>query len=156
MKRLLFLVGFLLCSLASLKAAEPTKAASNAVAGTVTCNTAQITWTNGDGGWRIVVVKEASAVNANPVDGNSYSAFASFGSGAQLGTGNYVCFNNITNSVILTNLKVNTTYHVAVFEHDGTGPDYLTSNPAVTSFTTKRCLWVLLIRLEKTVAKVQT
>jgi hypothetical protein len=137
MKRILFFVWFVLVGTSFLQAAEPTKAASNASAGTVTCNTAQITWTNGDGGWRIVVVKEASAVNANPVDGNSYSAFANFGTGAQLGTGNFVCFNNITNNVTLTNLKTNTTYHVAVFEHDGTGPDYLTSNPATLSFTTK-------------------
>lgn len=137
MKRILFFVWFIMFGSTLLQAAEPTKAASNATAGTVTCNSAQITWTNGDGGWRIVVVKEGSAVNANPVDGNSYSAFANFGTGTQLGTGNYVCFNNITNNVTITNLKNNTTYHVAVFEHDGTGPDYLTSNPATLSFTTK-------------------
>ena len=119
-----------------LFAAEPTKSASNASAGTITCNSAQITWTNGDGGWRIVVVKEASAVNGSPVDGNSYSAFANFGTGSQLGTGNYVCFNNITNNFTLTNLKNNTTYYVAVFEHDGVGPDYILANPATCSFTT--------------------
>ena len=120
-----------------LFAAEPTKSASNAAAGTITCNSAQITWTNGDGGWRIVVVKEASAVNGSPVDGNSYSAFANFGTGSQLGTGNYVCFNNITNNFTLTNLNNNTTYYVAVYEHDGIGPDYILTNPATCSFTTK-------------------
>ena len=121
-----------------LKAAEPTQGATNLKPGTITCNSAQLTWTSGNGAWRLVLVKEAAAVDAIPADGSSYSANASFGSGGQLGTGNFAVFNNITNSVIVTNLKVNTTYHVTVFEHDGTGPDYLTSKTATVSFTTHK------------------
>ena len=64
-----------------LKAAEPTQAATNLKPGTITCNSAQLTWTSGNGAWRLVLVKEAAAVDATPADGSSYSANASFGSG---------------------------------------------------------------------------
>ena len=137
-KKILLILCVMFSISSQLKAAEPTQAATNLKAGTITCNSAQLTWTSGNGAWRLVLVKEASAVDANPVDGSSYSANANFGSGGQIGTGNFAVFNNITNSVIVTNLKVNTTYHVTVFEHDGTGPDYLTSKTATTSFTTHK------------------
>lgn len=120
-----------------LYAAEPTVPAKNIVVSNVDCISALISWTNGDGAWRLVLVKEASAVNATPVDAVKYTSSASFGGGSQIGTGNYVCYSNLGNSFTLTNLKQNTTYHVAVFEHDGIDPDYLTTNPAIASFTTK-------------------
>ena len=59
-----------------------------------------------------------------------------YGLGANIG-GNYVVSNNITNSATIKGLKQNTTYHVAIFEHDGVSPDYLTTNPATFSFTTE-------------------
>lgn len=118
-------------------AAEPTSAPSNAKASSIACNQATISWTNGDGGWRLVLVKEGSAVDAVPSDGTNYTAFQTFTSGQQLGTGNYACWNNITSSFVLRGLKPNTTYHVAVFEHDGGGSvDYLTSSYASFSFKT--------------------
>ena len=77
--------------------AEPTTAASNLAAGTITCKTVQLTWTSGNGAWRIVLMKEASAVNATPTDNSSYLSNSVFGTGQELGTGNFVVFNNITN-----------------------------------------------------------
>lgn len=125
------------CTYISLFAAEPTVPASKIVVSNTTCIEAGISWTNGDGTWRIVLVKEGSAVDAVPADGTKYTSNPSFGNGSQIGTGNYVCYSNLGNNFTLTNLKQNTTYHIAVFEHDGLNPDYLTTSPATASFTTR-------------------
>lgn len=120
----------------SVYGAEPTTPASNLAAGTITCKTVQLTWTSGNGAWRIVLMKEASAVNATPTDNISYLSNGAFGTGQEIGTGNFVVFNNITNNCTVTGLKPNTQYYVTVFEHDGAGPDYLTSKSATVSFKT--------------------
>ena len=85
-KKILLILCVMFSVSSQLKAAEPTQAATNLKAGTITCNSAQLTWTSGNGAWRLVLVKEASAVDANPVDGSSYSANANFGSGGQIMT----------------------------------------------------------------------
>jgi gliding motility-associated-like protein len=137
MKWLKFLLFLGFCHSLTLRAAEPTVQASNITFSAIDCISASLYWTNGNGAWRIVIVKEASAVDGPPVDGVKYTSNPSFTNGSQIGTGNYVCYSNIGNGFSLTNLKQNTTYYVAVYEHDGISPDYLTSSPAVASFTTK-------------------
>ncbi len=138
LKNALVLIWFVALGIQQLFAAEPTVAPSNAKATGITCNQASISWTNGNGSWRFVLVKEGSAVDATPSDGTNYTAFNTFKSGQQVGTGNYACFNNFTNNFILKGLKPNTTYHVAIFEHDGAAsPDFLTSSYASFSFKTQ-------------------
>lgn len=93
-----------------------------------------INWTNGNGAGRVVVVKSGSAVDSDPVDGTSYSATANalFGSGEQLGTGNFVVYSGTGSSVTVTGLTSNTTYHVAVYEFNGSGTatNYKLTTPA--------------------------
>jgi gliding motility-associated-like protein len=134
-KILPIVMGFL--SFAQLFGAEPTKQASGISVSQLSCNTARIDWVNGDGSWRLILVKEAAAVDAFPVDGTKYTSDPKFGNGTQVGTGNFVCFSNITNNFTITGLKQNTLYHIAIYEHDGLSPDYLTTSPATASFTTK-------------------
>jgi endonuclease G, mitochondrial len=57
---------------------------------------------------------------------------------AAAGGGNFVVHAGAGNSVTVTNLQPNTTYHFAVFEFNGSGvtADYLTTNPATGSQTT--------------------
>ncbi len=96
----------------------------------------------GNGDARIIVVKAGSAVDANPADGSSYTANALFGSGSQLGTGNYVVYNGTasgSNVVTVTGLSGNTTYHFAVFEYNegtGTSQNYLTPSTVTGNATT--------------------
>jgi hypothetical protein len=115
-----------------IPAAEPTTQASNVTFSAVTTTQMTIGWTPGNGSNRIVLVKSGSAVNSDPVDLTGYTANTIFGSGTQIGTGNYVVYNGTGNSVILTGLAVNTTYYVAVYEFNGSGgtQNYLTTNPA--------------------------
>ncbi len=118
--------------------AEPTTAPSNGRAGSIQCDKATISWTNGNGGWRMVVVKKGSPVDGLPVDGTSYTSFNTFTAGDEIGTGNYVCFNNITNNFELKGLQTKTRYYVAIIEHDGAGSiDYLTSKYDTFSFVTQ-------------------
>jgi predicted CxxxxCH...CXXCH cytochrome family protein len=81
-----------------------------------------VNWTRGNGSGVIVLMKAASAVNSDPVDGNytGYTANAAFSSGTQIGTGNYVVFKGTGTNVPVTGLTDGTTYHVAVFEYAGT------------------------------------
>ncbi len=106
--------------------AYPTTPASNISFSSVTTNSFTISWTNGDGAGRIVLIKAGSAVDAVPSDGVSYTANSTFGSGSQIGTGNYVVYSGTGNSVTVTGLTDNTMYYVEIFEYNGTC--YLTSS----------------------------
>lgn len=98
----------------------PTVQATDILFSNVSSNQFDISWTNGDGSNRLVIVKVGSAVDATPTDLNSYIANATFGTGDQIGSGNYVVYNGTANTVTLTGLLVGTDYHVQVFEYNGT------------------------------------
>ena len=91
-----------------------------------------INWSAGDGTNHIVLIKSASAVDANPVDANTYTANTIFGSGSLIGTGNYVVFNGAGTSVAVTGLTKGTTYYVKVYTYNNGGgsENYLTSSSA--------------------------
>lgn len=136
MRRKFYLLLIALSGFGSLFAAEPTTPSSGVQVGGLQCNSANLSWTRGNGSWCTVIIRQGSAVNTLPSDGVKYTAFNSFGSGSELGSGNFVVYDNVSNNVSLTGLTPNTTYHVAIFEHDGFSPDYLTASYATASFTT--------------------
>ncbi|MBC7949016.1 MAG: hypothetical protein H7Y42_14115, partial [Chitinophagaceae bacterium] len=114
----------------------PTTPASALNVTNLTGISATIGWTNGNGTRRLVLMRSGSAVNANPVDLTSYGGSSNFGSGTQIGAGNYVVFTGSSNTVGVTALQINTTYHFSVFEQNGIqGPLYLVPG-ASGSFTT--------------------
>jgi len=121
--------------LAGPPAGEPTTQASGVSFSSVGSTQMTVNWTSGDGTNRIVLVRSGSQVNSDPVDGVSYTANATFGSGSQIGSGNYVVYDGTGNSVIVNGLSPNTTYYVAVYEFNGYGgsQNYLTTNPATGS-----------------------
>ena len=128
--RLATMLMMLTASISSLHAAEPTVQASSVTFQNITCTSIRINWTRGNGSRCIVLVKEGAAVDGSPADGMSYTSFSAFGTGSELGTGNFAVYNFLGNTVTITGLKSNTDYHVAVFEHDNMLPDFLSSNPA--------------------------
>lgn len=119
-----------------LYGAEPSIQSTMIKSGLSKCNEINLSWVNGDGDWRIILIREGSAVNSAPTDGTAYFFNNSYGLGSNI-NGNYVISNNITNNVTIKGLKQNTTYHLAIFEHDGISPDYLLTNPTRFSFTTE-------------------
>jgi predicted CxxxxCH...CXXCH cytochrome family protein len=64
----------------------------------------------------IVLMKAGSVVSADPVDGTSYTASTTFGSGTQIGsTGYFVVYKGPANSVAVTGLTLGTTYQIKVY-----------------------------------------
>ena len=98
---------------------EPAGQPSNVGFENVTDNAMRITWTAGSGDGRIVVVKETTAVDSGPIDGNEHAADTVFEIGEQLGTGNYVVYRGTGTQVDITNLTAGMTYHVAIYEYAG-------------------------------------
>jgi hypothetical protein len=81
-------------------------------------------------------MKEGSTVDALPVDSVSYQANATFGSGTELGTGNFVVAAGRDSSVTITGLNAGSTYSIKAFEFSGLAgeEEYLQSNaPEVTA-----------------------
>ena len=120
--------------LAAPLTAEPTNASSALNFTGVNTTSLTVNWTNGNGAKHIVVIKQGAAVDSDPVDGTIYTnANAAFGSGTQLGTGNYVVYVGTGNSVTVTGLTASTTYHVEIYEYNGYegSENYLTSSTLV-------------------------
>ncbi|WP_282030614.1 lamin tail domain-containing protein [Winogradskyella eximia] len=99
---------------------------------TLSANTTDVNieFTRGYGDDVLVVMKEGSAVDADPTNGTSYTANSVFnGPGAsEIGTGNYVVFNgnNGTSNpgvggaslnISVFGLNPSTTYHLAIYEY---------------------------------------
>ncbi len=100
-------------------AAEPTNSSTSLTIGTTTCSSAQLNWISGNGAKRIVIAKAGSAVSALPVDGMVYSANAAFGSGADLGGGNFIVYDGTANNTNVTGLTPGVNYHFSVVEYNG-------------------------------------
>jgi len=115
----------------ALYVSPPTTAASTFFIGNITNTSMQLNWTSGNGSSRIVVACAGSNTLINPSYGVSYTA-SSFGSGSQIGTGNYVVYNGTGNSCTVSGLSLNTAYYFRVYEYNGTGTNtnYLTSSYA--------------------------
>ena len=120
-----------------IPASEPTVQVT-AASITPSNTTMNISWTPGNGTNSIVIVKTASLVNGSPVDGVSYTANTTMGSGSQIGSGNYVVYNSTGSSVTITGLTAGTTYYVAVYTFNGGNgtENYLTTSPATANAST--------------------
>jgi len=105
----------------STLATEPSTAASSITFSDIGITNLTTSWTNGDGAGRIVVMRSGSAVSWSPTDGSSYGANSDFSSATDRGDGNKVVFNGSTNTVDVIGLSAKTTYHVKVFEYNGSG-----------------------------------
>ena len=117
--------------------APPVTQATTFASSSITNTTGTVSWSPGSFPNTLVVIRQGSAVNADPASGTSYTADAAYGLGTQIGTGNYVVYDGTGTSVNLTGLVAGTTYHIAVYSYDlnGGSPCYnLSQLPG--SFTT--------------------
>jgi hypothetical protein len=107
--------------------ASPTVQATNIVFTNIESSSLTISWTNGDGNARLVLIKAGSAVDGTPTNGVNYEGNPIFGEGNEIGTGNFVVYSGEDSTVDIIGLTVNTTYHVRVFEYN-TGFTFFTSS----------------------------
>ena len=117
----------------------PTTKATNFSASGITSTSMDVNWDDGNGDRVLVIAKEGSAVNTDPVSGTAYTANASFGSGSELGTGNFVIYDGAgtspgSSSVSVTGLNPGSTYYYAIYSYndvdDCYNTDELTGNAA--------------------------
>lgn len=121
----------------SSTAVTPTAQASALSVTNITGTNAVISCAAGDGVYRLFVVKEGSAVDADPTDLKYYNANTVFGStGSAVTPGNFAVSSWNNSSLTVSNLKAATTYHVAVWEYNGMYHPVYARPPITTSFTT--------------------
>lgn len=117
---------------------EPT-APSFISTGTTTTSSVELSFGGGDGARRIVVAHQGIAIDSNPVDGTTYFANANFGSGSQIGTGNYVVYAGTGSSVTVTGLGGGTKYYFTVYDYNDAGlagaENYLTPGNSTNKTT---------------------
>lgn len=113
-----------------------TQATMNAYTG-VGSNSITVNWTRGNGNKILVVAKKSASVLSDPTDGGSYTANSAFGSGSQIGTGNYVVNDGTGTSVTVTELDASTTYDFHVYEYNTTGPCYKVAGATSSQATTR-------------------
>ena len=117
----------------------PTTQVSNANFTNITSNSVTFNWTNGNGQRRLIVVREGSPVNADPVNSVQYNANSAFGTGVSIGTGNYPVYASSSTATSVTNLKPGTTYFFSFYEFNGSSqPQY--KMPAYTNSVTTRSI----------------
>lgn len=102
-------------------ATQPTANASAINFTNITSTSFTVNWTNsGNGARRLVLIRQAGAVSSLPIDGQSYTASQQFGTGSEIGTGNYVIYSGNGTSANVTGLNPSTVYHISVVEYNGT------------------------------------
>lgn len=120
-----------------IPASAPTTPTTSAV-NTPSCTSDALSWTNGNGTNRIVVVS-TSPIVGSPVNQTNYTA-GSYGAGATLNAGEFVVYNGTGNSTTISGLTPGTTYFYTIFEYNVTTTSctesYLTSSTLSGSFTT--------------------
>lgn len=102
----------------------------------ITTNSVTLNWTPGNGSNRIVILKEDSAVTFVPADNTTYQSNANFGSGTDLGGGQFVVYNGSAGTANVSGLTPGKVYYAAIYDYgclSGT-ENYLTSNPGTDFF----------------------
>ncbi|MCF6169425.1 MAG: GEVED domain-containing protein [Bacteroidales bacterium] len=114
--------------------AQPSQQATSFSATNINNTDLTVNWVRGDGSNVLVLAREGSPVNEEPVSGVSYNADADFSGGDAIGSGNFVIYNGAGTSVIVTSLDTGTNYHFAIHEFYNTDNCY--TSPALTGNAT--------------------
>ncbi|MBE9466928.1 MAG: fibronectin type III domain-containing protein [Bacteroidetes bacterium] len=96
----------------------PTAQANTITFSSIDYTSMTVSWTRGNGDNCVVLAHASAPVDADPVNANEYSPNSAFGTGDEIGTGNYVIYNGSGNSIAITNLNAETTYYYEIFEYN--------------------------------------
>ena len=97
----------------------PTTQASNISFSSIQPNQMDVSWTNGNGTKRIMLINETNSFT-NPSNGSDPTANSVYS-----GSGEQVVYNDNSNSVTVTGLTGSTTYWFRVYEYNGSGTSTL-------------------------------
>lgn len=105
----------------------PTTQASQVGAGQFSATVGGVGWTRGNGDSVIVIARAQNSVQFDPEEGVDYSADTVFGSGSELGDGNYVVYKGTGTQTFISNLPFSGswTFDVLEYKNSGSGPCYM-------------------------------
>lgn len=114
----------------------PTLQASTFSVTSTSTGSVDVSWVAGNGGNVLMLASAGVPVSANPSSGSSYTANSVYGSGQQVGSGNYVVYDGAGTNAAITGLTPSTTYYFSVYEYNTSSgfPCYLT--PGLTGSAT--------------------
>jgi len=117
---------------------RPTTGPSGASLSLIDVSQCRVTWTNGNGQNRLLVVGKGAPVEFVPEDGVVYNANTDFSQAVDAGNGEKIMYYGSSSVADITGLEPGTTYHVRVYEAAGSGAGtrYLTELFAVANGTT--------------------
>ncbi|MFZ4413230.1 MAG: M6 family metalloprotease domain-containing protein [Bacteroidales bacterium] len=90
-----------------------------------TTNSMRLNFSRGNGNKILILAKAGSMVDVSLPVGSSYSADSIFGSGIEVGTGNFAVYNGSGNSVNISGLSQGTCYYFACYEYNTAENCYL-------------------------------
>lgn len=103
-------------------ATEPsTQASGITISNPIEVSMTGFNWTDGNGTSRLLVMKAGGPVDSFPLDGTGYTHSTNFGSGSQIGTGNYVVWSGAGQPDRISSLTRDVVYHFRLFEFNGSG-----------------------------------
>jgi hypothetical protein len=106
---------------------NPTVSPTSLSFSSVLANSMTLSWLNGNGDKVLVVARISGASLTDPSSGTIYTASPAFGTGTQIGTGNYVVYNGTGTSVGVNALTSNTNYIFSVYAYHASSCYFLTS-----------------------------
>lgn len=114
---------------------EPSTQIANLIASEKSTTSATLTWANGNGNSRLIVIKQGDAANFTPT-GAYTSATSDFDRSTDAGNGYRAVYSGNSNTVTINGLAANTTYHIRAYEFCTSGNNYNATNAPALSFTT--------------------
>ncbi len=114
---------------------RPDSQASSIVSSSVSYSSMNLSWTNGNGGKRVVFIKQGNSGTTTPIDNTVYTANSVFGSGTSIGSEDdiwYAVYNGTGSNVTVTGLTPAKEYIIQVFEYNGSGSYALYKNETAT------------------------
>jgi subtilase family serine protease len=112
---------------------RPTVQVSNAQFSNVDFSSFDVSMTAGNGSRRLVLAREGGPVSSGPADFTSYLANSAFGEGTEIGTGNFVVYNDFGENFSLSGLNPGKNYHFAFYEYSMSTDGELYMAPAYTA-----------------------
>ncbi|WP_205503806.1 endonuclease [Rufibacter psychrotolerans] len=106
---------------------SPATQASQVAITEATQTSFKVSWANGSGNRRLVVVREGSAAAFSPSGSYTAGISADFSQATDQGTGHRIVYSGSGSSVVVTGLTATRTYHVQVFEFCSTDNTYNTT-----------------------------
>ncbi len=100
------------------QAQAPTVNSSSVITVGLTTSSISINWTSGNGSKRIVTCALSSSSVALPTTGSTYTQNSTFGSGSNLGSGNYCIYNGTSSGCNAFGLAANTSYRFRIYEYN--------------------------------------